>query len=43
MWGCRFPCEGPGGWFGGPGPEGTEQMMKGLDMHPARQNAQAAS
>lgn len=30
------------GWFGGPGPEGTEQMMRKLDMHPARQNALAA-
>jgi putative oxidoreductase len=31
------------GWFGGPGPEGTEQMMKSLEMHPSKQNAQAAS
>jgi putative oxidoreductase len=30
------------GWFGGPGPDGTEQMMHRLDMHPARNNALAA-
>jgi putative oxidoreductase len=30
------------GWFDGPGPDGTEQMMHGLDMHPARSNALAA-
>ena len=30
------------GWFGGPGPDGTEEMMYKLDMHPARQNALAA-
>ncbi|MGH3445968.1 MAG: DoxX family protein, partial [Nocardioidaceae bacterium] len=30
------------GWFGGPGPEGTEQMMDSLDLHPPRQNALAA-
>lgn len=30
------------GWFDGPGPDGTEQMMYGLDMHPARSNAMAA-
>lgn len=27
------------GWFGGPGPSGTEQMMTKLEMYPARQNA----
>lgn len=31
-----------GGWFGGPGMEGTEGMMRSLDMHPARRNALAA-
>jgi putative oxidoreductase len=30
------------GWFDGPGPEGTEQMMGKIGMHPARQNARAA-
>jgi putative oxidoreductase len=30
------------GWFEGPGPEGTEQLMYKLDMHPARHNALAA-
>ena len=30
------------GWFDGPGPDGTEQMMYTLDMHPARRNALAA-
>src|ERR1035437_1952253 len=30
------------GWFGGPGPEGTEQMMQGLNLHPPRRNALAA-
>lgn len=30
------------GWFGGPGLEGTEGMMKSLDMHPPRRNALAA-
>jgi putative oxidoreductase len=30
------------GWFEGPGPDGTEQMMYKLDMHPARHNALAA-
>jgi len=30
------------GWFGGPGPAGTEQMMQGLNMHPPRRNALAA-
>jgi putative oxidoreductase len=30
------------GWFGGPGPEGTEQMMDKLEMRPARSNALAA-
>lgn len=30
------------GWFGGPGPEGTAQMMGGLGMHPPKRNAIAA-
>ena len=30
------------GWFGGPGPAGTEQMMEGLQLAPARRNALAA-
>ncbi len=30
------------GWFGGPGLEGTEQMMDGLKLHPPRRNALAA-
>jgi len=30
------------GWFGGPGLEGTEGMMKSLEMHPPRRNALAA-
>jgi putative oxidoreductase len=30
------------GWFGGPGIEGTEQMMHALEMEPARRNAIAA-
>jgi putative oxidoreductase len=30
------------GWFGGPGLEGTEQMMGALEMRPARANAVAA-
>jgi putative oxidoreductase len=30
------------GWFGGPGLEGTEGMMKQLDMNPPRRNALAA-
>src|SRR3954454_24163635 len=30
------------GWFGGPGLEGTEQMMSALDMRPSRANALAA-
>jgi putative oxidoreductase len=30
------------GWFGGPGLEGTEQMMGVLDMRPTRANALAA-
>ena len=30
------------GWFGGPGIEGTEQMMGALEMHPPRANAYAA-
>jgi putative oxidoreductase len=31
------------GWFGGPGPEGTEAMMDKLDMHPPKEQAQLAS
>jgi putative oxidoreductase len=27
------------GWFGGPGPQGTEQMMDKLELRPARENA----
>jgi putative oxidoreductase len=30
------------GWFGGPGPEGTDQMMQALEMHPPRRNTLAA-
>lgn len=30
------------GWFGGPGPAGTEGMMTSLNLHPARRNAMAA-
>ncbi|HET7328194.1 MAG TPA: DoxX family protein [Nocardioidaceae bacterium] len=30
------------GWFGGPGLEGTGEMMQALDMHPPRRNAIAA-
>ena len=30
------------GWFGGPGLEGTDQMMQALDMQPSRPNALAA-
>lgn len=30
------------GWFGGPGLEGTGQMMESLEMHPPRVNALAA-
>jgi putative oxidoreductase len=30
------------GWFGGPGPAGTAQMMDGLKLHPPRRNALAA-
>jgi putative oxidoreductase len=30
------------GWFGGPGPEGTEGMMTSLNLHPPRRNALAA-
>jgi putative oxidoreductase len=30
------------GWFGGPGIEGTEQMMGSLEMYPTRHNAIAA-
>ena len=29
------------GWFGGPGMEGTEQMMGALEMRPTRMNAMA--
>jgi putative oxidoreductase len=31
------------GWFGGPGPEGTEAMMDSLGLKPAKENALAAS
>jgi putative oxidoreductase len=31
------------GSFGGPGLEGTEQMMESLEMHPARRNAVAVA
>jgi putative oxidoreductase len=30
------------GWFGGPGLEGTDQMMQALELHPPRSNALAA-
>lgn len=30
------------GWFGGPGLEGTDGMMRSLNMHPPRRNALAA-
>src|SRR4051794_41977743 len=30
------------GWFGGPGLQGTEQMMGALEMRPTRANAIAA-
>jgi len=30
------------GWFGGPGPEGTERMMDKLELRPARRQAMAA-
>src|SRR5690625_6727870 len=30
------------GWFGGPGPEGTEEMMKSLKLHPPKTQALAA-
>ena len=30
------------GWFDGPGPAGTEQMMASLNLHPPRRNALAA-
>jgi putative oxidoreductase len=30
------------GWFGGPGPEQTAQMMEHLNMHPGKRNALAA-
>lgn len=30
------------GWFGGPGLDGTERMMRGLGMEPARRQALAA-
>lgn len=32
-----------GGWFGGPGIEGTEQMMEGTDTHPPKPNAYAVA
>ena len=31
------------GWLGGPGLEGTRQMMDGLELGPGRRNALAAS
>jgi putative oxidoreductase len=31
------------GWFGGPGAEGTEQMMDKLELHPPKQQAQLAA
>lgn len=31
------------GWFGGPGLEGTGQMMDSIELRPARRNALAAS
>jgi putative oxidoreductase len=31
------------GWFGGPGPEGTEKMMESMDLHPPREQAQLAA
>jgi putative oxidoreductase len=30
------------GWFGGPGIEGTQQVMQAIGMHPGRRNAVAA-
>jgi putative oxidoreductase len=30
------------GWFGGPGPAGTQRMMHGMQMHPPRAHAYAA-
>jgi putative oxidoreductase len=30
------------GWFGGPGPDGTAQMMDALKLHPPRRNALTA-
>ncbi|HEY7432193.1 MAG TPA: DoxX family membrane protein [Streptosporangiaceae bacterium] len=30
------------GWFGGPGPRGTQQMMHGIGMHPAKTQAATA-
>lgn len=30
------------GWFGGPGRDGTEKMMRGIGMHPPRHQALAA-
>ncbi|MBO0809070.1 MAG: DoxX family protein, partial [Actinobacteria bacterium] len=30
------------GWFGGPGPQGTEQMMQKLEMEPRRHQALTA-
>jgi putative oxidoreductase len=31
------------GWFGGPGPEGTAQMMEKLELRPGRRHASAAA
>lgn len=30
------------GWFDGPGPEGTEEMMRSLNLHPPKVHARAA-
>jgi putative oxidoreductase len=30
------------GWFGGPGPDGAEKMMRKIGMHPPRHQALAA-
>lgn len=30
------------GWFGGSGPEGTDEMMESLQMHPVRRNSTIA-
>lgn len=43
--GCLFVGHGTQklrGWFGGPGPDGTAQMMESLELRPARRNAQLA-